>query len=308
MNLFGLTGSVMIGLCTMASAGCEDDVTALAGPMIGSIVLQLDADTLSVGDTTELLVTIVSTDGDTLTPEGITFLSSDESIVTMQPTGDAEVVLVTAEGSGTAMITAEAGARTAGITIYVRRASSIEVTPADTTLVVDDTLSLTAIVRRADGAPIADAVVRWIEEIDVAAVTGLFDNEGLAAEFLATGVGREAITAETEGLTFTVNVTVDPSEVGSVLLSPDTLKVAVGDTARLTVVVRDTTGAVIADPQVVIFCGFGGEGACVTGNDFLIATYDATGLFTGGPSEGTVEIIARSRGVNSNTVHITVGS
>lgn len=307
MNLFGLTVSVLIALCTMASAGCEDDVTAPAGPMIGFIGLQLEEDTLSVGETTELQVTILSTDGDTLAPDGVTYLSSDESILAVQPTGVAGVVLVTAAGSGTATITAQAGIRTAVITIYVRRASSIEVTPADTTLVVDDRLVLTAIVRDADGTPIADAVVRWIEEIDADAMTG-FDNEGLAVEFLATSVGRESITAETEGLTFTVNVTVDPSEVGSVLLSPDTLRVMVGDTARMTVVVRDTTGAVIADPHVVIACGFGGEGECFTGNDFLIATYDATGLFTGGPSEGTVEIIARSRGVDSNTVHITVGS
>jgi len=307
MNLFGLTGSAMIGLCTMASAGCEDDVTAPAGPVIGSIGLQLEDDTLSVGETTELQAIIVSTDGDTLAPDGVTFLSSDESIVAMQPTGVAGVVLVTAEGSGTAMITAQAGDRTAVTTIYVRRASSIEVIPADTTLAVDDRLVLAAMVRDADGAQIADAVVRWAEEIDILAVTG-FDNQGLAVEFLATSVGRETITAETEGLTFTVNITVDPSEVGSVLLSPDTLKVSIGETARLTVIVRDTTGAVIEDPHVVIFCGFGGEGACLTGNDFLIATYDATGLFTGGPAEGTVEIIARSRGVNSNTVHITVGS
>lgn len=307
MNLFGLTVIVMIALCTIASTGCNDDVTAPAGPVIGSIGLQLEDDTLSVGETTELQVTIVSTDGDTLAPEGITYLSSDESIVVVQPTGVAGVVLLTAEGSGTAMITAQAGDRNAVTTIYVRRASSIEVIPADTTLVVDDRLVLTAMVRDADGAPIADAVVRWAEEIDIPAVTG-FDNQGLAVEFLATSVGRESITAETEGLTFTVNVTVDPSEVGSVLLSPDTLRVMVGDTARLTVVVRDTTGAVIADPHVVISCGFGGEGECFTGDDFLIATYDATGLFTGGPAEGTVEIIARSRGVNSNTVYITVGS
>lgn len=53
MNLFGLTVSVLIALCMMASAGCEDDVTAPAGPMIGFIGLQLEEDTLSVGETTE---------------------------------------------------------------------------------------------------------------------------------------------------------------------------------------------------------------------------------------------------------------
>lgn len=91
---------------------------------------------------------------------------------------------------------------------------------------------------------------------------------------------------------------VGPSEVGSVLLLPDSLTVAVYDTAQLTVIVRDTTGAVIANPHVVFSV-----------NGLMVGTVDSTGLVTGLPGGcGVGTIIARSRGVNSNTVHIKVGS
>lgn len=86
--------------------------------------------------------------------------------------------------------------------------------------------------------------------------------------------------------------------VGSVLLSPESLTVAVYNTARLTVVVRDTTGAVIANPHVVFLV-----------QGLMEGTVDSTGLVTGLPGgcgDGTV--IARSQGVSSNTVAIAIGS
>jgi uncharacterized protein YjdB len=296
-------GAGMITLGAMIAAGCDDDVTAPASPVVGSIVLQLEADSLSVDQTTQLQVTVVSVDGDTLTEETVTFLSSDEDIITVSDTG-----LVTAEGSGTATVTAQVDNRSATVTIYVRRAASISVAPSDTTLIVDDTLRLTATVLDADGAPIADAVVRWIEEEDVVVARVPPFDERLSVEFIALGVGNEMITAETEGLTATVEVRVDPSEVGSVILSPDSLTIAVGDTARLTVVVRDTTGAVIADPHVVFLCGLDEtEGICVIpGGNRILATIDATGLVTGGPSVGRDFVFARSGGVFSNLTFLTV--
>lgn len=87
------------------------------------------------------------------------------------------------------------------------------------------------------------------------------------------------------------------SEVGSVTLSPDSLYVEVFKTAQLTVIVRDTTGAVIANPQVFFFT-----------KGLTVGTVDNTGLVTGFPSDqclvGTV--IARSGGVTSNTAVITI--
>jgi hypothetical protein len=176
----------------------------------------------------------------------------------------------------------------------VRRAASISVTPGDTTLNIDDRLKLVASVRDAEGASIG-AAVSWRQK---GSVLQTFDNEGLTAEFGAIRVGNAVITATTEGLSYDINVTVDRPEVGSVLLSPDTLTIERSKSARLTVVVRDTMGAVIPDPQVGFTC------SC----DHTLVTVDSTGLVTAGvsvhPSANT--IVARSQGVNSNPVHVRV--
>ena len=116
-------------------------------------------------------------------------------------------------------------------------------------------------------------------------------------EFRAVGVGRAVITAETEGLTASVNVEVRPSGVGSVTLSPTSLTVEVYESARLTVVVRDTTGTVIPNPQVLFLV-----------RGLMEGTVDSTGLVTGLPGgcgDGTV--VARSGGVDSNKVGIHIG-
>ena len=85
------------------------------------------------------------------------------------------------------------------------------------------------------------------------------------------------------------------SEVGSVILLPDSLTVPVGETAQLTVIVRDTTGVAIANPHVEFF---------VSG--LPRETVDGSGLVT--PQRcGSGTVIARSGGVNSNTVRLHIG-
>lgn len=91
---------------------------------------------------------------------------------------------------------------------------------------------------------------------------------------------------------------VQPSNRGSVTLSPDSLTVPVYDTAQLTVIVRDEAGTVIADPQVAFLV----EG-------LMPGTVDSNGLVTGLPGGcGSGTVTAQSRGVNSNTVHLDIGS
>lgn len=295
MNIRAQIGAGMIPLVAMIALACDEDVTAPVGPTVGSIVLQLEADTLSVDQTTQLQATVLSVEGDTLSDETVTFLSSDDDIVSVSGTG-----LVTAEGSGTATITAGAADRTSTVTVYVRRAASISVAPSDPTLVVEERLTLAVTVLDSDGAPIANPVLGFTSSNYDVVDVGLDEDKG--HYFIAAyAVGDAVITFETEGLGATVEVRVDPSEVGSVLLLPDSLVIAAGDTARLTVIVRDTTGAVIADPHVVFQCP---RGFCRWGEDGF-ANIDTTGLVTG-HFAGSDEVIARSKGVNSNTIYLTV--
>ncbi|HET7693973.1 MAG TPA: hypothetical protein VFM44_12890, partial [Gemmatimonadota bacterium] len=89
-----------------------------------------------------------------------------------------------------------------------------------------------------------------------------------------------------------------PLRVESVTLSPDSLTVALQETAQLNVIVRDTDGAVIADPQVVF---------TVTGlKDGTVGRHGLVTGLVGGCGVGRVW--AWSGGVNSNAAVITVGS
>ena len=183
------------------------------------------------------------------------------------------------------------------------RAATLLVTPADTTLAFDDTLRLTATVLDEAGDPVPDAVVRW--NLDSNSSLQALDTIGLTARFVPVFLGSARITAEAEALTFTVNVHVT-SEVGSILITPDSLTLAVGDTSRLTIVVRDTTGAVIPIPHLEWFCGFDDAVDCIPRG----ATIDSTGLVTGISPNFTLappmHVTARSKGVWSNTIYITI--
>lgn len=290
----------VLALGAMVAAGCDNGVTAPRatddGPAAGSnisIILELDVDTLSVNETTQLRFTVLSALGDTLTDRVVWLISSDVNIVTVSQTG-----LVTAEGPGTATLSALVDNVAARVLVHVHRLASISVTPSDTTLVVDDLLSLAITVLDVTGKAVVPVTRFSIS--DLAVVTNdtnplEFQATGVG-KFRARGVGRAMITAETEGLSASVNVEVKPSDVGSVTLSPDSLTVLVYDTAQLTVIVRDTIGAVIPNPRVVFIV-----------KGLWSGTVDSNGVVTGLPGGcGSGTVIARSGGVNSNAVHIDV--
>lgn len=286
MSIRAWIGAGMIPLGAMVAPGCDGD--GVTAPTVGSIILQLGTDTLSVHGTTPLQVTVLSVDGDTLTDETVTFTSSQEDIVTVSESG-----LVTAVGHGTAVVTARADERSATVTVFVRRAASLAVAPTDTTLLVEDTLRLTVTVLDAEGEPVPFPVLTSsISNFDV--VGG-----NLSDGFMAGGPGNAVITVETEGLTVQANITV-VQPVGAVILLPDSLTLAVGDTTRLTAIVQDTTGAVIADSPVVFDCDI-----CFGDQGFNIISLDENGLVTG-LSPGSVNVFARSRGVFSDSTHVTV--
>ena len=256
------------------------------GPVAGSISLVPDSYSLSVGQTTRLRATVLDADGDRLDGQGVKFRSSDVGIATVSGDG-----LVVGEGPGMATLTASIQGVSATTVIFVRRAASISVAPSDTTLDLDSTLRLSVTALDADGVPV-DAFSQFAISDRTVITSG-----ATPSEFRAVGVGHAVITIVSEGLIARANVSVRPTYVGSVTLSPNSLTVAVYDVARLTVVVRDTTGAVIPDPQVDLLVYGLAEG-----------TVDRTGLVTGLPGRcGDGTVVARYRGVYSNRLAVHIG-
>lgn len=173
------------------------------------------------------------------------------------------------------------------------RVGSVTLSPDSLTVGVEETAQLSVIVRDTDGAVIPNPQV-------VFTVSSLHETMDVDSNGLVTGHARGVgtVMAWSRGVHSNAAVINVLSDVGSVTLSPESVTVAVGETAQLTVIVRDTMGAVIANPQVVF---------SVIG--LMDGTVDSTGLVTGlagGCGDGT--IIARSEGVDSNAVVVHVGS
>ncbi|HET6618237.1 MAG TPA: Ig-like domain-containing protein [Gemmatimonadota bacterium] len=280
MTIRTWSGIAAIALVGTVLWGCSDDV---AGPPVGTVILQVEDDTLSVNATTQLHVIILSVDGDTLRDEIVTFTSGDQDIITVNSDG-----LVTAEGAGTATVTAQAENNVDSVSIYVRRTESI-VLEQGLVVAVDDTSRLSATALDIDNEPVTGAHIFFTSSDETIAIV-----EAVGGLVFGVSKGTAVITAETEGLIAQAQVTVVQT-VGSVALSPDSLTIAVGDTSRLTVVVRDTLGVEIAGPRVRFFC------ECDISDQF-IASVDSLGLVTGGPNPGDfARVIARSEGIADTT-------
>lgn len=118
--------------------------------------------------------------------------------------------------------------------------ASVTVDPATATLfALGDTVRLSAAALDADGSPITDASFSWSSSVvDVATV----DSGGLVT---AVSNGVSMITAEVDGVSATVQVTVSQA-IASVMVSPsEEIFSSLGDTARVVASAQDGNGVPI---------------------------------------------------------------
>ena len=247
-----------------------------------------EATLLSLGDTVRLLAEGLDANGNPMIDVAFTWMSDDESIVTVGGEG-----LATAVGNGTATVSATAQGFSADVSVKVeQRAAEVLVSPATSTLLsLGDTLRLSAKAFDANGNSVADADYLWSSSDDLVATV---DSTGLVT---ATGWGTAVIRARTGGAgteqlgTGTVSVRF---KVGEVRLAPATASLpAIGDTVRLTAVAYDEAGTLLSGVT------FGWESS-----DELVAAVDSDGLVTG-VAPGHVTVTA-SIADHSSSASITV--
>ena len=282
--------SVLVMLVFGASA-CEDDDNPLGDgdDEVAQVIIEFDDDTLTVGGTIQLTVTVIDEEGDTLSAQTVTFTSSDTAVASVSGSG-----LVEALTAGSATITATVDDVSDTITIVVEEdstAANVTLDPGDTNLAVGDTLTFTGTVTTAGGDTLSGETVTFSStETAVATVdpaTGLVT---------AVAVGRTNLVATSGALADTVDVsvgTIPGGNVGTLTLTPATLTLAVAASDTLAVAVTDTLGAAIVDPLV----DFSTTAAAV-------ATVDAFGVVTG-VAAGTANIVA-TFGAASDTTAVTV--
>ncbi len=274
-------------------AAC-DDKTTLSGPstigMSVSVSPRLDTifatDTAAPGDTVRLTARVRSsvTGGD-VTGFAIAWSSSDANVATVDASG-----LVRARGHGNATISADlAGKEQAKASIVVaQRTQSISVTPAATSIFVDDpivvgdTVRLRGVALDRDGVVVTGTTITWRSSATgIAAV----DAAGLVR---ALALGSATITATGAGVSGTATIQVK-TLVKSVAVASPVTQALVSDTVQLT---ARATGQ---NDQALV-----GRRFTWQSTNLSVATVDSTGrvILVG---SGTAQVTATSGFVTGST-------
>jgi trimeric autotransporter adhesin len=225
---------MLLAFSTTACGGAEG--TAPTRGTVASVTLAPGNATLGVGSSTPFDAVVVSTVGDTMPANGISWSSSDVSVARVSSAG-----VVTAVAVGTATIAATVQGRSAVATVSVvpTAVASVQVSPLDLQLVEGGQGTVTARLLDAQGRVLANRAVQW--QSSNAAVASV-SSAGLVT---GVGAGNATIIATSEGRTASMGVAVSPVAVASVSLSPTIASLAVGATRQFQAEVRDASGALL---------------------------------------------------------------
>ena len=296
----GRRGAAVLLLALGTGLSCGDSPTAPTAPpgppppppppppseATSVTVAPGSAELTALGDTVRLSAEVRDQRGAVMPSAAVTWSTSDDSVVSADGSG-----LVTARGNGSATITAASGSASGTATVTVTQAAAaVSVSPAAETLVVGDTVRLSAAAADARGHSVAVAAFAWTSS---AASVAAVDSTGLV-----TGVGEGAatITAVAGSASGTAAITVERAAPvpAAVTVAPTSAELtALGGTVLLSAEVRDQHGEVMPSAAVTW-----------STSDRSVAAVDASGLVTAA-GNGTATITAMS-GPASGTAMVTV--
>ena len=266
------------------------DVDLFRGPIanlnVTGVTITSSPDTLIEGKTATLSGTAVTT-----TPVNVPqifWTSLDPTVLT---TSDS---VATGVGAGTTQIVASAGAHadTVSVVVIAPPVDSVVVTPASADVAVATTASpFTATLLDADSNVLSGRVVTWsIGDSLVATI------DPLTGAISAVALGTTTVMATSEGVSGSATVNVIPPPVDSVLVSPDTVAILVGQTASYSAQTFDMGGQPLAGRVITWSVG-----------DAAVATVDAAGVVTG-VRPGVTTVTATSEGVSDDAIVVVNGA
>jgi uncharacterized protein YjdB len=259
-------------------------VTAVL-PAVATVTVAPATASVNVGATQQLTVTLRDASGNILSGRAVSWQSLSTTVATVSSSG-----LVTAVAAGTATVRATSEGVTGDATITVTTVAvpiaSVTVAPATVNLLVGGTQQLTVTLRDGSGNVLTGRPVSWQSLTPgVASVSSSGLVTGLAG-------GSATIRATSEGVNGTAAITVT-APVASIVVSPATVNLQVGETLQLSVTLRDAGGNVLT-------------GRSVTWQSLAtsIATVSTAGLVSAA-SAGSVMILASCEG-KSDTASVIV--
>ncbi len=261
----GLVSALTPGTATItASTEGKSGTTRLTvtPAAIASIDVTPSTSILSEGSTKQLTATAKDAAGRVLSGRTFTWTSSDVTKATVSNTG---LVTAVAPGVANIVVTAENIAGGAAVQVVAVVIGSVSIAPDSATVLVGGTVQFSATVKDTAGKDVSSFKPASWSSLDttVAKVDGTGKVSGIAA-------GRTAIVAQRDGLADTAIVKVNPTPVGSIVLSPTPVHVGVGRSGRMAVTLYDATGNILTGRRITYEMGPGG-----------FATVDTTGLITG---------------------------
>ena len=234
----GVVTGVALGSTTITAR--VDDATAqtvvTVQPAVTKLVLLPPTNSVAVGNSRTLTVAMTDKDGQTVAGRTVTFSSSNPAIATVNASGVVVgVALGNATITGQSLLDEVSG--TANVSVVPVAVASVAITPAGAQTVFQGlTLQLSATTRDNTGAILTGRPVNWTTSNPSAAT--------VSASGLVTGVGlgTAQITAESEGVTGGVSITVAPRPVASIALTPNPGTVKAGSALQLSLDLRDANG------------------------------------------------------------------
>ena len=205
---------------------------------VKSVSVSPNPASVGVGASTPLSATVKDANDQVTTGRVVAWTSSNNGVATVSSAG-----VVTGVAAGTATITATSEGQSGSATVTVT-AGGVSVSPSSLSLTPLQSKPLTATVTDANGKPINNPQVSWRSSNDLVATVS---NAGVV-----TGVipGTVTITATSGGKSGTASVTVTLAPVGSVVVSPSSSALTVGQPHALTATVTDANGNVVTDRRV----------------------------------------------------------
>ncbi|HLB37379.1 MAG TPA: Ig-like domain-containing protein [Gemmatimonadales bacterium] len=288
----GTAAGPQLARAVVGALAADFEALAVAGPPATVTVSAPETLLSAIGSTVNLGASISDEFGNPVVAADIVWSSSNTSVAVVDGAG-----MVTAQGNGTARITASVAGFAAGfVDLTVAQAiATVDVTPEQTTLnAVGASVQLEIAILDPNGHPVGDASVAWASsDTDVATVSP----NGLVS---AVGPGEVTVTATVSGdvvqtvtLTVGVSIAVTPT-VAQVRLTPTPVTLsALGASVALTGHAADGAGNDV--PGAVL--------SWASSND-AVATVSASGVVTA-VGNGTAIITASSGGV-SGTATVTV--
>ena len=198
VDAFGLVTAAANGTATVtATSGSASGTAAVTvAQEVNAVMVEPATDTLvAFGDTVRLVAQAADANGHAVEDAEFAWESGDPSVAGVDAFG-----LVTAAANGTATVTATSGSAsgTAAVTV-AQEVNAVMVEPATDTLVMGDTLRLTAYAVDANGYAVEGAGFSWAsEDPSVAAVdaTGLVMGVAEGRAMIAAAAGSARGTAQ----------------------------------------------------------------------------------------------------------------